>query len=45
MSLLSMIAQSAVAAEYTDYTSAKGLDPHPNECAVMTLNNLMVKLQ
>ena len=36
--------QSAGVVEYTDCTSAEGYDP-PNECPVMTLNDLMVKLQ
>ena len=36
-----LVAQSAGVAEYTDCVSAD----FPNECPVMTLNNLMVRFQ
>ena len=38
-------AQSAEAVEYTVCISAEGYDSPLHECPVMTLNNLMVKLQ
>ena len=44
-SLYYLITQSAMAVEYTDCTSAEGLDPTFNECPDMTLNNLMVRFE